>query len=244
MNNKFILKSVLISSFAFIIVSCGAIYTRMSKEDMDVKVTMSNTIWLDPVAPNNQTILVQMRNTSGNPNFSDLHKFIIGDLVSKGYKIEQDPDKAYYIMQVNVKSAVLTSKKIDGKESALPGAVVGGIAGSTIGGGRGQVLSTLAGAVAGGVASMAIDAKTKDGYYDVIVDIRLGEKTKSVVKTSDVQFQRQGTEGEILSSSYEKKNRKYYTTVLHAVSNMVNLTEQEGSIAVKERIALSLSGLF
>ncbi len=244
MNNKVSLKSILLIGFAFVTVSCGAIYTRMSKDEMDVKVTMSNTIWLDPVAPSNQTILVQMRNTSGITNFSELHKFIIGDLVSKGYKIEQDPDKAYYIMQINVKNAVLTSRKIDGKESALPGAVIGGIAGTTIGKGRGQVLSTLTGAVAGGIASMALDANTKDGYYDVTVDIRLGEKTKSAVKTSDVQLQKQGSEGGVISSSYEKKNRKYYTTVLHAVSNKVNLTEQEGSKAVKERIAAALSGLF
>ena len=72
----------------------------------------------------------------------------------------------------------------------------------------------------------------------------MGEKTKSAVKTSDVQLQKQGSEGGVISSSYEKKNRKYYTTVLHAVSNKVNLTEQEGSKAVKERIAAALSGLF
>lgn len=40
---------------------------------------------------------------------------------------------------------------------ALGGAVVGGVAGSTIGGGRGRVLSTLGGAVIGGLAGTGIE---------------------------------------------------------------------------------------
>ncbi len=243
MSKKINFKNILIVSSAFALASCGALYTRMSKDDMDVKVEMSSTIWLEPVAPANQTLYIQMRNTSGNPLFGDLNKFIAGEFVTKGYRIETDPEKAHYIMQVNVRSAVLTSKKIDGQDSAVPGAVVGGVTGSALGKGSGQLVGMAAGAVVGGIASMAFDANTKDGYYDVSVDIRLGEKTKSTVSTSDIEFKRQGDTRSI-STSKNETDRKYYTTVLRATSNMVNLTEQEGATAMKERISVSLSGLF
>ncbi|MFB9885283.1 glycine zipper 2TM domain-containing protein [Balneatrix alpica] len=50
--------------------------------------------------------------------------------------------------------------KIEGNQSglgAVPGAVVGGIAGSTIGGGRGQGIATVLGAVGGAIAGSAIE---------------------------------------------------------------------------------------
>lgn len=55
------LKYFMVGAFAFSIASCTAVYTRMSKSDMQVKVEMSDTIWLDPVAPEQQTIYVQIR---------------------------------------------------------------------------------------------------------------------------------------------------------------------------------------
>ncbi|MDR2933825.1 MAG: complement resistance protein TraT [Rickettsiales bacterium] len=228
MSKKINIKNILLVASMFTIASCGAIYTRMSKDDMTVKVEMSSTIWLEPVAPANQTVYVQMRNTSGNALFSDLNKFIEGEFVKKGYKIETNPDNAYYIMQVNVRSAVLNSKQVEGSGSALSGAAAGGAAGSALGKGSGQLIGIVGGAVIGGIAAMAVDANTKDGFYDVVVDIRLGEQSKSTISTSELKFEKQGDTRSISSSSGES-NRKYYTTVLRATSNMVNLTEEEGS---------------
>ncbi|WP_243409919.1 glycine zipper 2TM domain-containing protein [Pokkaliibacter plantistimulans] len=63
----------------------------------------------------------------------------------------------------NVQYGTITNMrfvKIEGNQSglgAVPGAVVGGIAGSAIGGGRGQSLATVIGAVGGAIAGSAIE---------------------------------------------------------------------------------------
>jgi outer membrane lipoprotein SlyB len=49
---------------------------------------------------------------------------------------------------------------IEGRRSgvgALPGALIGGIAGSEVGGGKGKAISTVVGAVIGGIAGQALE---------------------------------------------------------------------------------------
>lgn len=238
------LKYFMVGAFAFSIASCTAIYTRMSKSDMQVKVEMSDTIWLDPVAPEQQTIYVQIRNTSGSPYFGDFNKYIKAEFTNKGYSVVNDPNKAHYLMQVNIKTANLVLETSDGQVSGVPGAILGGVVGSQVGGGKGNELATTAGAVVGGLATMYLDAKTKDGYYNVVVDIKLQEKTDDVVKSKEYQVQAQGNSGERITTSSGTSNRKSYTTILTATSNKVNLTEEEGAAVMQERIASSLAGLF
>lgn len=63
------------------------------------------------------------------------------------------------------------------------GAVLGGLAGNTIGGGRGRTAATVGGAVAGGAAGSAVSGSTRQGV-EVTVQLDSG-RTVAVVQEGD-----------------------------------------------------------
>ncbi len=63
------------------------------------------------------------------------------------------------------------------------GAVLGGLAGSTVGGGRGQTAATVGGAVAGGAAGQAVGGSTRPGV-ELTVQLDSG-RTIAVVQEGD-----------------------------------------------------------
>ena len=67
------------------------------------------------------------------------------------------------------------------------GAVLGGLAGSTIGGGRGQAAATVGGAVAGGAAGNAIAGTTRPGV-EVTVQLDSGRTVAVVQDGTPDQF--------------------------------------------------------
>ena len=67
------------------------------------------------------------------------------------------------------------------------GAVLGGLAGSTVGGGRGQIAATVGGAVAGGAAGNAIAGTTRAGV-EVTVQLDNGRTVAVVQEGSPDQF--------------------------------------------------------
>lgn len=71
----------------------------------------------------------------------------------------------------------------------VAGAAIGGIAGSNIGGGRGQVVATILGAVAGGVAGAAIEeGVTRQRGIEVTVRLTNGQLLAVVQGDEGEQF--------------------------------------------------------
>ena len=108
-NFKTILFGLLLT-FAF--VSCSTMHTIVSKRNLDVQTKMSDTIWLEPVAANERTVFVQVKNTSGKN--LNVEQKVINVLTSKGYRIVNDPSQAKYWLQANilkVDKITLNSKK-------------------------------------------------------------------------------------------------------------------------------------
>jgi len=86
----------------------------------------------------------------------------------------------------------LRAVRIEGTRSNIgtgAGAVVGGIAGSSVGGGKGKTLATVAGVIAGGLAGAATEelATRQDGL-EITVNLDNG-RTIIVVQGSDTPFQ-------------------------------------------------------
>ncbi|HZV98016.1 MAG TPA: glycine zipper 2TM domain-containing protein [Methylophilaceae bacterium] len=81
--------------------------------------------------------------------------------------------------------------KLEGTKTPIgtgTGAVVGGIAGNTVGGGRGQAIATVLGAVVGGLAGSAAEEgfTRKDG---VEITVKLDSGTMlAIVQEADEQF--------------------------------------------------------
>ncbi|MDX3904918.1 MAG: glycine zipper 2TM domain-containing protein [Pigmentiphaga sp.] len=68
------------------------------------------------------------------------------------------------------------------------GAIVGGVAGSSIGGGRGQIISSVLGAIAGGIAGQAIEGGvSKRAGLEITVRFDNGER-RSIVQEADEMF--------------------------------------------------------
>lgn len=90
----------------------------------------------------------------------------------------------FYGQVVHVRSVL-----IEGTKSNIGtggGAVVGGIAGSTVGKGTGRTLGTAVGAIAGGIAGAAAEeGLTRESGLEVTVDLADG-RTLAIVQEDDV----------------------------------------------------------
>lgn len=202
-----------ILSVSLILTGCSGVYTRMSKSDMEVKTNMTKTIWLTPTNPADTKIFIQNRNTSDNKNFSDIGRYIKVALEEKGYQITTNPKIADFTLQTNVLKAILYNNSIN-EEKATSDATIAAAGTGLLVGQKNNSLTTALAAAGAGLATMYLDAKTKDASYFVQVDIRILEGTKP------------------------------YTTVLNVEASQVNLTPEEASAKIKENIANSLAGLF
>ena len=66
MEMKKYFKIILLSiGVILVFASCSTVHTVVSKRNLDVQTKMSDTIWLEPAAPAQKTVFVEIKNTSG-----------------------------------------------------------------------------------------------------------------------------------------------------------------------------------
>lgn len=81
---------------------CGQMINAIEHSDMQVKLKMTDTIFLDPVVrAKNKTIYVTVNNTSDMQEVDTamLQNLIVSRLTAKGYQVVNDPAQAGYIIQ-------------------------------------------------------------------------------------------------------------------------------------------------
>ncbi len=239
--NKYFSKGILAIALLSLaaLSGCGAIHTSVAKKNLDVQTKMSQSIFLDPVAPEKRVIYVRVRNTSDKPNLS-VEYAIKQALANRGYRITDNPEKAHFWLQANVLKAGRANRSVD--KSGVGGALTGGAIGSTMGKGDGKVALAVAGALLGTM----VDASVKDIYYTIITDIRLSERAKKgvTVTESDHSSLTQGTQGTETISSVENVHWKRYQTRIVSVANKVNLTFPEAEPALVKGLVQSISNMF
>ena len=81
---------------------CAATQVAIEKRNLAVQTKMSETVFLDPVGPDRQTVFIQVKNTSDKeieiaPDLSDA-------IAKRGYRVIQDPNLAHFMLQVNILS--------------------------------------------------------------------------------------------------------------------------------------------
>jgi uncharacterized protein YcfJ len=240
MKNLFTRSIVIMSLFSLLTLSgCGAIHTSVAKKELDVQTKMSQSIFLDPVAPEKRVVYVRVRNTSDKPNLN-LEQPIKQAIRANGYRVTDNPEEAHYWLQANILKAGRVDKRQD--KSGVSGALTGGAMGSTMGSGDGKTAMVIAGALLGTM----LDASVKDIYYTVITDIRISERTKDnvIVTETDRSTLKQGTSGTKTVSSVEDVNWKRYQTRIVSVANKVNLTFEEAEPALINGLVQSISNMF
>ena len=163
--------------------------------------------WMAPqpalreVSPDKQVVYLRLRNTSGSPlEMAPLQDRVRVGIESAGYRVTTNVNEAQFTVNADVRYCGDASKKEMGLGAAATTAVAGvggAVAGHAIGGNdTGTVLGAAGGAAIGyGLASILAN-RNKMVQYDMVVDVRLGERVGNVETT-----RRTDTETKVASAS-------------------------------------------
>lgn len=237
---------------ASLLSGCAATQVAIAKRDLDVQTKMSATIFLDPVAPEQMTVYVQVRNTSDKPEL-DLSGDIISAVQSKGYRVVQDPKQAHFYLQANVLQVGKTSptaiqQQLGGGFGAGMGGVVTGVALSGLTGGHNgpSNKTALAAGIIGGVADIVAGNMVKDVYYSIVTDVQIKERLEAgkVAMLNSNHVNKQGTSGAESVSYSDQTDMKSYQTRIVSTATKVNLEFTEAAPALRSGLSRALAGLF
>jgi len=243
----FKLLTVLILLIASLqLTGCGHVVTAIEHSDMQVKLKMTDTIFLDPVSKaKNRTVFVAVNNTSDLQEVDTgmLQSLIAGRLTAKGYQVVQDPSQAGYIIQANV-LYMDYYRKTGTHEGALTGAVVGGGAGYLAGRNDTAIALGLIGALVGGLGGALIGKAIKVETYAGVVDIELREKTDKPVTGQMVTNAQTGSATTIQTKQEINTNWQIYRTKIACTAQQTNIDKNEAARAIAEKIATQIGGIF
>ena len=222
---------------------CGAASTAIEKRNLEVQTKMSESIFLEPVAPQKQIVYVRVRNTTDKDIQVD--QAIKSSIESNGFTVTNNPDEAYFMIQANV----LQVGKTDAtdKDSALKSGFGGGVLGAGISmatGGSGNNIGI--GAAVGGVVGLVADTMVKDIYYSMVTDVEIRQRPTldESIYQSEKNYSDQGTTSTIRQDvSTNNAQWKIYRTRVVSTANKVNLEFEEAQAELTKGLARSLSGL-
>ena len=240
------LKQIKTLSFAFVLTAltgCSAVHTSVSKSELTTETKMTESIFLDPVASDKRTVFVQIRNTSDKSDFL-IEQQVKTNLMSRGYQVVQEPEKANYWLQANILKVVKDDGNYgkDAFRTSSDGALAGAAVGSTMGSGDGKIATALAGATIG----LLVNASVQDVYFTVVTDIQISARIQAgnTVNVEEKSTISQGS-STTTTSSYEKQSdMKQYRTRIVSMANKANLEYVEAAPQLKDGLAKSIAGIF
>ena len=233
---------------ATVLSGCAATQVAIAKKDLDVQTKLSATIFMDPVAPAEMTVFVQVRNTSDKADL-DIGPDIVSAMQSKGYRVVTDPAQAKFYLQANVLQVGKTDPTAmqqhigSGYGGVAAGLAVAGMTGGRYGPSGGAAMT---GALLGGLAEVVAGSLVKDVYFSIVTDVQIKERLalgkKATVNSSHAA--KQGTSGHEVVTYTDSVDMKTYQTRIVSVANKVNLEFAEAAPALRSGLTRALSGLF
>lgn len=241
-----IIRSIVMFCAALMLCSCGAMHKAIKHGKLETQTKMSATVFLDPVADDKRTAIVQVRNTSDKKDLQ-IEEELRSVIAAKGYKIVSDPAKANFMIQANILQVGKNTLEDpfndlrSGYGSAINGALVGGLAGALI---TDDLRGAGVGALVGGIGGTIADAIVDVVNYSMITDLQISEKANGafVDESSNAQF-KQGTSGFKSSNWSQKTNWKKYQTRIISTAKKVNLKFEEAIPELKQGLLQSISGI-
>lgn len=232
---------------------------------LQTNATMTQSIFLDPVAKEKRVVFLNIKNTSGHD--VNLEAKLRNALQAKGYKFVDDPAKATYILSTNI---LYCDKKQE--NNAVGGAVAGGALGTGISVANsnsvgGAVAAGAAGALVGGLAAKL----TEDTIWQMQVDINIKQKAKGKVlsQSGSVSGQasvrdgrssgflnsfggpvRSDRVGQLNSNQVNTTSQTYSgnyiekSTIIFAEAVKMGLKLPEATPILEDKIASQIAGLF
>ncbi|GGA79497.1 conjugal transfer protein TraT [Neiella marina] len=222
---------------------CSATHTAIKKRNLDVQTKMSDTVFLDPVPPEQMVVYLQIRNTSDKQDLN-VRSAIENRVVQRGYRITKNPNEAHYMVQANI----LQVGKVDKREAEgmLQSGYGAGLTGAVIGaGGFGSGKGSLATGLIGAAIGVAADAMVEDVYYTMVTDLQLSERAEEgvVVTENNSASLKQGNSGAKSVSSSKKTQWHRYQTRIVSTANKVNLEFPEALPSLEKGLIDSISGI-
>jgi len=221
---------------------CSAIDKSIKHGTLDVQTKMSETVFLDPVADNKRTVVLQIRNTSDKKDL-DIISEIKTAIEDKGYKTVTDPNKANFMIQANILQVGKSTQEdpFSSLTSGYGGALAGGTVESLV---SNDYAGAGIGALAGGLIGTVADAAVQVVNYQMITDLQISEKADGDVVTESSNAQlKQGTSGSKSSSWSQKTKWKKYQTRIISVAKKTNLKFEVALPELKRGLVQSISGL-
>ncbi|MDN3653495.1 complement resistance protein TraT [Thalassotalea ponticola] len=231
-----------IASVLLYLAGCSALHTAVDKRDLQVQTQMSSTIVLEPVAEQQRTVFLQLRNTSDKQGI-DYAPALANALTDKGYRIVDNPEAAHYWIQANVLQVGRTDlRTVDGRDDRGYGAAIEGAEiGSMFGDGDGQIAAI----VVGGLIGVLTDAMVSDIVYVMITDLQIAEKVApgTTVSEQNQATLKQGNSTTATQLSNETVDRKKYQTRITSTANQVNLSFAEAEQQLLQGLIQSMTGI-
>jgi hypothetical protein len=227
---------------------CAATTTAIGKRTLDVQTRTTNTIFLEPVAAADRTVLIEVRNSSDRPQL-DITPAVRAALAERGYRLVDDPQDAHFLLQANVLQVGRTS------QAAAEGAFAKGFGSALVGGAAGagigrvasdQTEAMIAGAVAGAAASAVADSFVQDVTYSIITDVQISERAGTGVMVTERMTQdlAQGSSGRRILSTTEVHDWKRYQTRVMSSANRANLDFEDAAPELVAGLTRAIAGIF
>jgi hypothetical protein len=164
----------------FLSAGCATTATLVEHHNLNAQTKMSQSVFMDPLAPADQVVFLQIRNTTDKPDF-DISGELASAISAKGWQIVTDPNQAKVILQVNVLQAGKT------EANAVQTALSSGYGGILSSAGAGAAIAAaghangygIGGAAVGaGLADYAGSLLVHDVLYSAITDVRVLQRGK------------------------------------------------------------------
>ena len=227
---------------------CAAMGTAIGKRKLEVETLTSHTVFLDPVAADQRTVFVQVRNTSDRPGF-DLEAEVGAAIRAKGYRLVDDPADAQFLLQANVLQIGVTSPTAT--EQNLGGGFGSAVVGGAVGAGVGRAVSSetstiIAGALIGAAAEGLSGAWFEDVTYSITTDVQISERAGQGVLVTETTDQKlvQGSAGHRIIAASQASDWKRYQTRVISTANRVNLDFEDAEPDLVAGLTRAIAGIF
>lgn len=227
--------------------------------------TMSQSIFLDPVAKEKRVVFLNIKNTSSCQIHLE-HK-LKSSLEAKGYQISDDLENSTYILSTNV---LYCDKKQENNTAggALAGGAVGaGISAYNSSSAGGAIAAGAAGALLGGLLAKM----SEDTIYQMQVDVNIKQKIQNKVLNQNTNINSQASvrdkkasgflnsfggnvrnekvgqlNANLASSTQQSYESDYVerSTIILAEAVKAGLKLEEASEILEDKIAAQIAGLF
>ena len=244
-RQKLICTLAVLSSIA-LLASCAATQTAIEHHSLEASTQLSETVFLDPVAPSQKTIFLAVKNTAEES--IDIARPLAQALSQHGYRVVSNPTAAHYMLQANILKIAKMSRSAS--QNALGGgygsALAGAGAGVAVGALAGSSNSMLAGGIAGGLIGLAADSLVKDVNYTLITDVQISEKVGKGVAVHE-QFNAALTNGSSSTTqqvSSKQSDYQRYRTRIVSNADRVNLSFEKARPMLEQGLVKTLAGIF